>query len=53
VGFNIAFSVHDDLYRPMPDFEKIASFELIHYVVNYDVKKPEAFANIKDFPDNG
>lgn len=37
IGFNVGFLVHDSELNPMPDFEKVASFELIHYMVNYDI----------------
>ena len=55
IGFNIAFLVHDEFIRPMPDFDKVATFELIHYMVNYDKdgSLSQEYAGIPDFPAKG
>lgn len=53
IGFNIAFLVHDELLRPMPNFDKIASFELIQYIVNYDTDVNPWFDSFPDFPAKG
>jgi hypothetical protein len=39
----------------MPDFDKVASFELIHYMVNYDKdgSLSQFYAGITDFPAKG
>lgn len=39
----------------MPDFDKVASFELIHYMVNYDIdgSLSDLYATIQDFPPKG
>ena len=36
----------------MPDFERVARFELIHYMVNYDIwgKLSEYDSDVPDFP---
>ena len=47
--------MHDEFLRPMPDLDRVATFELIHHMVNYDVdgSLSKYYSGIPDFPGRG
>lgn len=43
IGFNVAFFVNDVNFRPIPDFEKVARFELIQTLGNFQYEHDTIF----------